>query len=106
MTRPRRRVAWRLVLVATLAATLFGLDHALAWVAVESNAAGALLSPGGGVPLEAFAVALAFATTRLALVLTVGVGAALAASETVRAVWDAIARRRAPRRALAPSSAR
>jgi hypothetical protein len=100
-----RRSGCRIALVALLAAILFGLDHALAPFAVETNAAGALLSPGGGVPLEAFAVAMGFALTRLTLVLTVGVGAALAASETVGAAWDAVAstRRREGGRARSPS---
>lgn len=91
-----KRARWaarRIAKVALLAAILFGLDHGIAWLAVQTNAAGALLSPGGGVPLAAFVVALSFAMTRLALVLTVGLGAALTGSEVVRSVWNAVALR-------------
>ncbi len=46
---------------------LFGIDRALASIAIEINAAGALLSPSGAASLEAFGVALAFLLTRLSL---------------------------------------
>lgn len=68
-------------------AILFGLDRGFATIAVEINAAGALLSPGGAVSLEAFAVALAFLFTRLAFAVVFCVTAATAASEMVRWAW-------------------
>lgn len=66
-----RRAAW---LAPIACAALFGLDRALAHVAVEMNAAGALLSPGGA-ELEALAVGLGFLLVRLTFVASVGVTA-------------------------------
>jgi hypothetical protein len=90
-TRPWRRLLVRLAACAAL----FGLDRGLAFVAVETNAAGALLSPAGA-SLEAFAVAAAFFGTRLTLSLAVCVTAALAASDVVRWAWGAAAARAEP----------
>ena len=70
-------------------ALLFGLDSALASVAVEMNAAGALLSPGGAVRFEAFAVAAAFLLTRLGFASVFCVGAAVLAWSAVRWAWPA-----------------
>ena len=41
------------------------INRGLAEWAIASNAAGALLSPSGAVPLEAFALALGFLGSRL-----------------------------------------
>lgn len=68
-------------------AMLLGLDRAFASLAVETNAAGALLSPGGAVRLEAFAVAAAFLLTRLTFALSFCAFAAVLAGSAVRWAW-------------------
>jgi hypothetical protein len=88
VSRPGRRLLVR----ALACALLFGLDAALARLAVATNAAGALLSPGGASP-GALMVAAAFFANRLTLSLAVCVGAALAASDLVRWGWPRGARR-------------
>ena len=65
----------RLVLVACACGLTYLLDDALAQVAVERNAAGALLSPAGA-SVDALLVALAFFLARLGFVLSVTLGAA------------------------------
>ena len=67
---------------------LFGLDRLFATIAIETNAAGALLSPGGAVSLEAFVVAAAFALTRLAFALVFCLTAATLASNVVGWAWE------------------
>jgi len=70
---------------ALLCAALFATDQALAALCVESNAAGALLSPGGGVDLEAFALAFAFIGARLLLAIAVCGSLAWTAADVVGA---------------------
>jgi hypothetical protein len=91
---PLRHLALR----ALGCALVFGLDRALAWLAVEGDAAGALLSPGGAVPLTAFAIAGAFFAIRLTLSIAVCVTVALAASQLVGWIWDSLPRSGAPSR--------
>jgi len=79
----RRRLAERSGLRALACAALFAADQALAALCVESNAAGALLSPGGGVDLDAFALAFAFIGARLLLALAVCASLAWTAAEVV-----------------------
>ncbi len=63
---------------------LLALDRLLATLAIETNAAGALLSPGGGVALEAFAIALAFLGVRLAFVVVFCGAVAWTTADAVR----------------------
>lgn len=67
---------------------LYGADRLLAHVAVEMNAAGALLSPGGA-SLDAFAVAALFLLARFGWSLLVCVGFALTARALVKRVAPA-----------------
>lgn len=76
-----RRGVWR----AVACAALFCGDQALAALCVESNAAGALLSPGGGVDLDAFALAFAFVGVRLLLAVAVCASVAWTAADAVGA---------------------
>ena len=67
---------------------LFGLDRGLATLAVERNAAGALLAPRG-VELEALAIAGAFLLVRLTFAVLLCAGAARLAAAAVRRLWPA-----------------
>jgi hypothetical protein len=74
---------WPHVVRALLAMIFFALDALFVRLAVEVNAAGALLSPGGAVSLEALVVASLFALTRLAFVTTLALTAGLLAAALV-----------------------
>ncbi len=73
-------------LLLRLAACLVLLagDRLFALLAIETNAAGALLSPGSGVSPSAIAVALAFLACRLLFVLVFCGAIALTAADAVR----------------------
>jgi len=83
MSTRRDRPWLRLLARVAVCVALLGLDRALAWLAVETSAAAALLSPAGA-SLEAFAVAAAFFATRLTLSVAVCVTAALSVRDLVR----------------------
>jgi hypothetical protein len=68
---------------------LFGLDRALASIAVETHAAGVLLSPGGVESLSALVVALAFLLTRVTFAVMFCATAMRFAWEAVRWAWPA-----------------
>lgn len=59
-------------------------DRLFALLAIETNAAGALLSPGGGVSVGAFAIALGFLGCRLLFVLVFCAAVAWTAADAVR----------------------
>ena len=59
-------------------------DRFFAWLALETNAAGALLSPGGAVDGSAFFVAFGFLGCRLLFVLVFCGAVAWTASDAVR----------------------
>lgn len=63
MTTMQRRFPW----IVAACALLFAFDRLLAWGAVESNAAAAILSPGGAVPLGSLGIALSFLFVRVLL---------------------------------------
>ena len=65
---------------------LLALDALFARLCVELDAAGALLSPGGAVPVEAFAAAAAFLLVRVALVAALAATAGLLAADLVGAI--------------------
>ena len=74
---------WPHVVRALLAVIFFALDALFVRLAVEVNVAGALLSPGGAVSLEALLVASLFVLTRLAFVTALTITAGLLAAALV-----------------------
>lgn len=79
-----RRHALRLTLVVLLLAA----DTALGQHAVNVNAAGVLLSPGGAVPLDALLTALAFLGARVGWIVLLSSGAALLAADAAKRIAD------------------
>ncbi len=77
-------------------AVLFGVDHVLAGWAVELNAAGALLSPGGAVDLVSLFVAAMFLLNRLVLSFGFCALVAFSLSATVGAIFRFRASKRTP----------
>ncbi|MFK7988110.1 MAG: hypothetical protein AB8I08_18970 [Sandaracinaceae bacterium] len=77
-----RRHAARFGLFALL--VLF--DTLLGQHAVQVNAAGALLSPGGAMPADALLTALGFLTARAGWIVFLTMGAALLAGDAARRV--------------------
>ncbi|MCA9605239.1 MAG: hypothetical protein KC619_06580 [Myxococcales bacterium] len=74
----------RLLLRFGACLVLLAGDRLFALLAIETNAAGALLSPGGGVSIGAFAIALGFLACRLGFVLVFCAAVAWTAAEAVR----------------------
>ena len=64
-------------------------DRLFAELAVATNAAGALLSPSGAVPLTSFAIALGFLGCRLGFVLALAGTVAWTTADAVRSMLSA-----------------
>lgn len=72
---------------AGLCVLLYFADQVFASLAVETHAAGTLLSPSGAVPLQALVVAGLFLGCRLLLALVFCGAAAFTASDLVRVLF-------------------